>query len=120
MEQTHEWLVIHPDEAKNPKIHGIRRQNFIWPAMRGVVVWAHNKQEAIERAREVLLQEDPEFRMEQFEEEKWIIRELAPGEKVTALWMAGVNDVPYSKSPYRLSGKKPKTTAVPKFMYSAE
>jgi hypothetical protein len=114
MEHTNEWLVIHPEEAENPKIHRIRRQNYIWPAMRGMVVWANNEQEAMEHAREVLLLEDPDFRMEQFEEEKWIIRELAPGEKVTALWMAGISECPWSKSPYK-HGKKPKSKATAMF-----
>lgn len=116
MERTHEWLVIHPEEANNPKIHSVRRKNFIWPAMRGMVVWANNKQEAMERAREVLMQEDPEFNMEQFKQEKWIIRELSPGEKVQALWMAGIHDCPYSKSPYKIGRTKPKSKAVPKFV----
>ena len=120
MEHTHEWLVIHPEEAENPKIHRIRRGNFIWPAMRGMVVWANNGQEAMERAREVLMQEDPEFSMDQFIDEKWVVRELAPGEKVIALWMAGVHEGPYSKSPYKLSGKKPQSKAVPEFMYPKE
>ena len=52
MEHTNEWLVIHPEENENPDVHCIRRKNFVWPAMRGVVVWAKNGQEAINHFKE--------------------------------------------------------------------
>jgi len=96
-----QWLVQHPSEAKDPYAHRSRREAKMWPACRGFIVSAENRDDAKVKCRAVLLQEDPEFRISQFEEEKWVIRELSDGEVVNALDMSGAHEGNYADSPYR-------------------
>lgn len=107
-----QWLVQHPSEAKDPAAHRKRRQQKLWPACRGFIVWATGKEDAKVKCRTVLLQEDPEFQMEAFDKEGWTIRELKDRETVNALDMSGAHEGNYADSPYRHGAVK-KAKGVP-------
>jgi len=96
-----QWLVQHPSEVEDSYTHHRRRDAKLWPACRGFIVSAEGRDDAKVKARAALLQEDPEFKMKQFEDENWVIRELSAGEVVNALDMSGAHEGNYANSPYR-------------------
>ena len=85
-----EWLVRDPEE---------RALESGWPASRAVIVWAKTSEDAMLRAREFVLREDPEFALERFAEEGWEVRPLEPGERIDAPNIAGTEGA-FSESPY--------------------